>query len=1614
MLGNLITARFASYHSPLREQRELCFAKKKDAGRGQGPGGSQPEKGNDSIEGRTDGVTDQVDTNLSAIRGNLLSVSGLSLSETANSLETQQILRDMELPDRRSNVRGPSRLEQSQNRLTKARDEGERREAAEALLREPEMLLRAVMDLEAAADRFREAERTLNSAAPGLRGKIEKMLDAADESREDLQQQLYREIEAEAPEVFAQYIDRIDRTREAAGEERLLPRERAGELRQLCRRFVLSIQADVQRERIGRLTVPTLEAQSQSLRAALDLQIREHAKRQGALELRKTAEALVIPAADIQHWAREAGLRQPDVVDMMQVCCNPLGMMKLLENNITVRQRLGDERYSRLLGHIERATLALRDCSFTLMAETRLGPVLEDLRRYYRDPSVNDILARRGIDPSPTPDSAAFIAYSREAIERLRELREDETTEAIAAEARERQHDAETWAFQTANRIRTLTSTHQEHIDRPTVKRMSEIMEIVGQYGSNEDSIRQLREGRGKDNSLLPPLDESGVVTPLTLTDEERQKIDTFLGMLENPSLLALSEQQRTELKRRTEQEKRSRETPEGRIDRICEETRSELNSVLDAIAPAAPGQPTDDPDNLPKRGLRAPFTHEICNSGVVPLPGILRDRERAALITLRTSQGKTDDNTLTSLLAIRDDVRSLRAFYDKVTSVRLREENAVGERWDARYDRSTGEIVINTAFRENRQGSHREFLIKHETGHLILHALEESGVLPFRLAEFHESRREMTGESGRTFPALLVDLQDEMDQYRPYVKDVTPAGKNQRFSTRDGLRAKRGNKELDVDAMNDELLNRHADWMREGRPVNSPRFNNATELELFRILDREGGQRAVSEPEVDIAEGGDVPREGRETRPRRKDQRYATHADEGPAETPSNTASDGFDMKQTLTEIERNIYTTKTFIKAYQAEMPEVTAKLQVLVDEATASHKEFKQLFNDGGPAGTTPEENGQIQRLASELRQFTEKEMRDKVREIDAGKLDTTGAKPKALTGLGALLQGIKFVSINDVVKLWNDTLEDIKSIHKRRQDRTLKEVGGVITKGLSGLPLPGVLGAYTRGLNAYHERRYSGAEVEAADKWKDGMKNLDTHELLHFLHGTRNKDAVRGIITLLTERGEMDWNDDDVWRTLNALPGGKFKMPIGPCKRDDVLRDTWLRKMVSDIWQDKELYYHWRTHNDSSTDSGKKGFTTSADQLMNIAGGAENELAKQLRMQERSVATHTSPPEDVKPHFYEEIIEYAIRNGKLTMEAKMYYLVRGVASGILSIDRLRALAGEKGDILSQFPFLDYFYKKNNTLAEIQALANHLTERDHGHDTYKPGVKTTLWLHLEVAREESVQMRISKGTSRGGGQKIDHEDVPFFIPQLDIEARRSMLTHISGGQQKMSPEALKNLYVGDSSSLKVAGLLAKMDEEGKARFTKIDARKFVQNLVSYVDFDNIVTRNGYDSDTRAVLGSYLYDTQAPSGDEVHTVRQYREQLNKLVRDVFDRYREQITTHPDFKRAVDGTPPLTLDQILPQSGGPRQHPKAIAEHVFKVMPTVLELLENAVKADMNPFKEVLKEYGTGAHGKVLYDESGSAGKMTVRKVREAIKARENADVHTGNGHGHDGGHGH
>ena len=1677
MLGKITTARFASNHSPTRERREALYAKSPPD-----PQRNNLEAGAERPNGGPSALGQRIAASRFAVREGALGASGERLREAAAARDVQAmasdiqlsappempaeqarelenlqgalhqlVLIDAELDDvnktlqRETDPEWKQRVESRKQHLEEWKrvliaQHGEKQAITERLLRSPQVLYRTIIGLEESQQRYEEAHSELLREAPELEQEFLRMLDAFDETssdRSDEYRRFRQNIERQAPTFTLNYIRRKNEERAARGEQPLGAVERDAQLVRLAERLYLNLHADVHRGRQGAERIPTLRDQAASLKTTLDAQIRERAEQERLDYSHRLAEASIIPVGQAESWCNSAGIKGAERQRFVKAMSDVNGMEDILTH---------PERDPQLIGLINRAMLQIRRVSFVDIATTKLEPLLEDLGRYTRDPETESTLAKRGLRPAPPvqPQTERFsvrggstddyMTYARGALQRLEGLKREDAPARLVAEARIEQQNADEWVRATALRVKALRT--QPHPAWPVgaLDRLGEIAATMTEFSGNKNPATPLK--------LIGADDETGRVINV------RAATGRYLDMLENPQVLEMARQaEGTDGANRFSA--REEEASAGRIREICDQTHMELEQVLGTIANVTYIKPRSSTYGVPEGQrvmkvltLKPPLNHEICRSETLDLIGILNGRSAQMAQNLEAARAETEDpqRAMRAAQSEARQVQSLKKFHEHVAASAPPAGSVITgetlpEQVDAVYSRDSKRIKVNVPrYPELGQPPRFDALVKHETGHLILHALEESGVLPFLTKAIFETRKDMredpTNESSPTFQQLFGALRETSPYYRLYKPD-------------------------DTDAIMDELLNRHADCRRLFNQIQAlsagsertekereyqRRFGDAAEQKLFAILDRnpfpqakagDDGSRGEALTDADggkmstyakrfqeiderLRRGGNTAT-GADRTSVRDDapaDRFNTHDDEGGGTAVSESSS-AANMKQILEEIRRKIYKSRTFVEAYKSKYPEITSRLQVLGNEADETYAFIKKTFEHGAEreayGAVPPEEDPAFVKEANAFNQHLDETMMKAIGKIDVASLDTSQEKQKPKRGW---LDGVQFLSINDIIKLYNDTAEDIASIYKRRQDRKLKEVGGVITKALTKVNVPG-LSNYTKGLNAYHERRYSGAETDAADKWKDGMKNLDTHEILHFLHATRNKDAVRGTISLLTERGEMDWNDADVWRTLNSLAGANYEMPIEPCLRDDVLRDTWLRKMISDIWNDKELYYHWRTHNDSQTDSGKKGFTQTADQLMNVAGGAENELAKQLRLK---IANPHNPPEDVKPHLYEEILDYAIRNGKLTMEAKMYYIVRGVASGILSVDRLRTLAGENGGILNQFPFIDYFYKKNNSLAEVQAIAERLTERDGpmGPDTYKPGIKTTLWLHLEVAREESVQMRISKGTSRTGAENIDHEDVPFFVPQLDLEARRNMLNVISGSRQKMSPEALKNLYCGDSSSLKIAGMIARMEEKGQDRFTKFDARKYVQNLVCFIDFDNIVTRNGYDAESsRPVLGDYQLETFPPSSDGEHTVKDYRERMTELVREVMDKYATDIesdTQWADFRKGKNEKipnpepggpaiekptePEITLQHVVPQ-GSIRAHTPKIANKIFNSMPYFLRAFEQAVLRDPSRFKEVLKKYSDR-----LYNEGGSAG-LNFKSVEKAYEeARKSGNV--------------
>ncbi len=255
---------------------------------------------------------------------------------------------------------------------------------------------------------------------------------------------------------------------------------------------------------------------------------------------------------------------------------------------------------------------------------------------------------------------------------------------------------------------------------------------------------------------------------------------------------------------------------------------------------------------------------------------------------------------------------------------------------------------------------------------------------------------------------------------------------------------------------------------------------------------------------------------------------------------------------------------------------------------------------------------------------------------------------------------------------------------------------------------------------------------------------------------------------------------------------------------------------------------------------------------------------------------------SMPAFVNEHHYEEMLSYAMRVGKLSMEDKFFYLIQGVRYGLLPVERLQVLGGEKLGLLSAFPFLEFFYRKNNTLPEVRAIGAAL---DEAGDPFNPGLKTTLFLRTIVLRDPGTRTRIIKAGNRRG-EGFDHEDMPYILTDITHGFLKNLTGNINAGQQKLSPQSMQNGYVGFNEKFKVFAKLVEMEEDGVARFTEQDAEDMAITIATYVQFDNMITKWGTDSQHGYLSPAELDNEVPPAGSFVTSA--YRNRTRDFVDDL------------------------------------------------------------------------------------------------------------------------------
>jgi hypothetical protein len=955
---------------------------------------------------------------------------------------------------------------------------------------------------------------------------------------------------------------------------------------------------------------------------------------------------------------------------------------------------------------------------------------------------------------------------------------------------------------------------------------------------------------------------------------------------------------------------------------------------------------------------------------------GLLNVRQhvmnRAETLEQELRQAELQRQTVTGLGYVRAETRKLERAALLLTDMRrmkhfvLSEEDferRTGTRNLAAYDLASGDILVNRD-RCAREKASIPDLVRHEREHAVQDILtRRAGVFPF----LHRAAFEVLRESNPAFGDVLRrhagewGIAHQREKIRAQAADPAEA------------------QALEDELLTEELLNRYVDWKR--KPQNEL---IAGERELMAMVENAGlaeNLRGIAERDPTATTRADLQDlqmfQTAAGQPTLQDATQAlatgTNATTVPAQG-GEAADEGgsIDMKGKLHSCQKMIVKLEEFCTA----QPYYKGDLDTTIGESKQVYNYLIDIFRSqtvNGQPFPNPEQQPVFIAQVSKLKDGL-KDLVDMTQNVDNKLHDLTDEKPGHITGWKAFWGNVAFMSPLDVYLLVQDSIEDVKRMWNRRSKQTRSGVAQGLFGNIPENDLPGL--RYLGRLAKENEKREQQAEDEEVDVWKEGLKNKDAYQLMDILSKIQtNKDQAKAIFFLLADKGRIDWGDERIWDLLNGL--SQFKMPKEQCKRDIVLRNNWLNKLVKDIWDDSDQFLDWKTSNDSNFNTNRDKFNEYVDTLSQNSGAMRAELERILGTYTACKGRNETPPQDVNPHLYEKLLEFAMVKGKMTMEDKFYYLIRGIAEGLLPLERLNVLNNQ---VLGSFPFIDYFAGQNNTLAEIKILSERITESGN---RFKPGMKTTLFLETELARDESTRQRVTKVITRSGEQ-IDHEDAPMLMAFLDYGGIEEMLQAFSGQRQRMTKEGLKNSYVGFNTLFKTYARVAELDQDGTARFTSKDATQLGRSLMAYIHFDNIAIQAANDGKGRQSLTWEQVENETMPSGEGRTSSMFRDQMNKLAVDIFRNYG---ITSVDVGGKAGGANTVTLDQYLGQLRGKRPTGDEEKKALFAATPIFEQRLLKAINGNPSVFARTLQSHGNSLLQERSEDISVDAVRTSLRQ---------------------------
>jgi hypothetical protein len=313
----------------------------------------------------------------------------------------------------------------------------------------------------------------------------------------------------------------------------------------------------------------------------------------------------------------------------------------------------------------------------------------------------------------------------------------------------------------------------------------------------------------------------------------------------------------------------------------------------------------------------------------------------------------------------------------------------------------------------------------------------------------------------------------------------------------------------------------------------------------------------------------------------------------------------------------------------------------------------------------------------------------------------------------------------------------------------------------------------------------DARQQKAEAEEVNEWKSRLENKDAWQLLDIIKKMSkgydpNKDQLKAVLRILAEKGRINWRQEELWDVLNKLQSVTHLSPNDELllTSPGLLRQK-LHMAFGQIW-DYDEYLSLERKNESSYESSKKEQMDSVNKIQRSIGARLEQLYKKVLDEKQ-----------VDPQEYEALLEYSIVNGKCYGEAIMFYLIAGIARGILAPDRAMVL----DKYLNEFPTMEYVCEKYAPKSQKEALEICKTyfEKDYEKGSVGPKFKNYYWTTMQNSQQ--VHERVKKSASE---RKWDHDWSRGNAAMCDGTSMKVFLSGKSGEIVTKST-AMENMYVG-----------------------------------------------------------------------------------------------------------------------------------------------------------------------------------------------------------------------